>query len=204
MGKDSHKSILIIQSYSKWIHTGHQQLKQYGLHRQVRYLISTIYEFILDNDEYKTQPGFLGFTTPNLFQMLSTPQKQATFQDIFPTDGNNYLNYRLKVQNGDGTKIIGDEWKNYYMRFSQAQTPHIVDVVPNIVYAGQEIQFLTIVNWANSNSRTAGRKPVEEIKIGNYNTDMDLITEDSDIDNQYFATPFTVRLGEDIKPSKSE
>ena len=63
---------------------------------------------------------------------------------------------------------------------------------------------MTIVNWATSNSRTVGRKPVEELKIGNYNTDMDLITEDSDLEWQNFATPFTVRLGDDIKPSKSE
>ena len=33
---------------------------------------------------------------------------------------------------------------------------------------------------------------------------MDLITEDSDLEWQNFATPFTVRLGDDIKPSKSE
>ena len=90
------------------------------------------------------------------------------------------------------------------MRFSQAETPHIVDVVPNQVYAGQEIQFLTITNWATSNYRTVGRRPVEEIKIGGYSTDMDLITEDSLIYWHTFATPFTVRLGDDIKPSKSE
>jgi hypothetical protein len=74
-----------------------------------------------------------------------------------------------------------------------------VDVVPSQVYAEQEIQFLTITNWAPStgdNRRTHDRRPVEEIKIGDYNTDMDLITADTAIEWSNFATPFTVKVGD--------
>ena len=132
-----------------------------------------------------------------------------TLTEIFPLpDDITYVNYNLKVINGvNGNKIDGVAYDDNLIRYTQAQTPHIVDVVPNQVWAGQEIQFLTITNWATnsrSNGRTENRKPIEDIKIGIFNTDMYRITEDTPVYSQAFATPFTVTVGDETLPSRSE
>ena len=56
-----------------------------------------------------------------------------TLTEIFPlTQENNYVSYDLKVINGvNGNKIDGVDYNDNLIRYSQAVTPHIVDVVPN-------------------------------------------------------------------------
>ena len=124
------------------------------------------------------------------------------------TQDRNYKNYELKVLNSEtGNTIDGKDWNDNYIRYAQAETPHIIDVIPNQVYAGQEIQFLTITNWAAStgnNGRTQNRRPVEDIKIGSFNTDMDLITASTRNKWAEYGTAFTVTVGAETLPSRSE
>ena len=68
------------------------------------------------------------------------------------------MDYYIKVKNEEtGNLINGLVWNDNHIQYSQGATPHIYDIVPNQVWAGQEIQFQTILNWANDGDRV--RRP---------------------------------------------
>ena len=72
--------------------------------------------------------------------------------------------------------------------------------MPNQVWAGQEIQFLNILNWAN-HERVHDRVPVEKLMLGDFLTDLSMIEKDHLQYWHYDVTPFTVTVGEDQPPA---